>query len=267
MPRCELSIHLEREDARFRPGEVIAGHVEARVDAVCRCDALTVTFGWQTSGKGKVEAHEEPPARIFKGEWSEGEVARHPFSFTAPPGPLTYRGHIVRIGWSLRARADIPWAVDPKAEVEVILEPWTEEALLLQRGGGYRSPPARLNKGQSLAPAEAQGASPNKGKRSLGGIAAVAGVFSLVVAFLLVTSTSWVGVHMVGLVMMLAGLGALLFSLVSFVRFLNQRHLDNKRLDQPVIMVGAWVGAPAKRGARTCGARASRSAQASLRLE
>jgi hypothetical protein len=238
MARCELSIQLDREDARFRPGEVIAGHVEARVDAACRCDALTVTFGWRTSGKGKAEAHEEPPARIFTGEWSEGEVTRHPFSFTAPPGPLTYRGHILSIAWFLRAHADIPWAIDPKAEVEVILEPWTEEALLLQRAGGYRSPPARFNKGQSLALAEAQKASLDKGKRSRGGIAAVVGVLLLAVALFLVTSASREEVQTIGLVPMLAGIGALLYSLVSFVRFLEQRHRDNKRLDRPVITVG-----------------------------
>jgi hypothetical protein len=228
MGPCELSIHLERGDARFRPGEVIAGHVEARVTAVCRCDALTVTLGWQTSGKGKVEAHEEPPALIFKGEWSEGEARRHPFSFTAPPGPLTYRGHILSIAWSLRAHADIPWALDPKAEVEVILEPWTEEALLLQGAGGYRSPPARFNKGQSLAPAEAQKASLDKGKRSRGGIAAVAGTLLLVLTALLITLTSRVGVHMIAVATLFAGVCALISSLVSFVTFLNQRDQEKR---------------------------------------
>ena len=49
-----------------------------------------------------------------------------PFSFPAPAGPLTYRGHLLNVDWYVRAVLDVPAVpgfLDPKAETELLLLP------------------------------------------------------------------------------------------------------------------------------------------------
>ncbi|MCP4500914.1 MAG: hypothetical protein GY822_13215 [Deltaproteobacteria bacterium] len=45
-------------------------------------------------------------------------------------GPLTYRGELLNVDWFLKARADIPWALDPKAELVFVVQRAESSSLL-----------------------------------------------------------------------------------------------------------------------------------------
>ncbi len=124
MSVCDLSIELEEPRAVFYAGQPIKGKVVVQVLKDCRCKALTLVLGWRTQGKGN-EAHGGGPRPtktiLGQGEWKAGQRLEFFFSIIAPPGPVSYRGHYINIGWFIQARADVPWAIDPKAVVPMVL--------------------------------------------------------------------------------------------------------------------------------------------------
>jgi hypothetical protein len=123
MARCELSIHLDGEQTRFRGGDTVTGTVEVRTDTEVQCKGLTVECQWRTHGKGNTARGQAQRLDLFQGTWRPGTVRRYAFSFDLPHGPFTYNGHYLNVGWFILARADIPWAIDPKTEHEIAVEP------------------------------------------------------------------------------------------------------------------------------------------------
>jgi hypothetical protein len=120
MSKCDLRIVLEREDGLYAIGETVRGVVQLRVNESCNCKKLTLTRQWRTHGRGnraKGPKHEDV---LFSGTLQPGEH-QYPFEFSAPPGPLTYRGNYLNVDWYVKARVDLPWAIDPKAETEFLL--------------------------------------------------------------------------------------------------------------------------------------------------
>jgi hypothetical protein len=118
MSKCDLRVELDKRE--YRPGETIRGTVQVATDAAVKCKALTVTLQWRTHGRGNRAQGVTAFKQVFEGEWTEGQQS-YPFTFTAPPGPGTYHGHILNIDHYVTATADIPWSLDPKDEVEILL--------------------------------------------------------------------------------------------------------------------------------------------------
>lgn len=133
MSKCDLIIDLDSAKRVFLPGEVIRGVVEVVVNSEVRCDGLTLTSLWQTHGRGNRRSGGEQAQELFRGTWLAGETHHYPFEVVAPEGPVTYHGHYLNVDHYLRATADIPWALDPKAEEEFVLE-------LPPGATGYRQP-------------------------------------------------------------------------------------------------------------------------------
>jgi hypothetical protein len=122
MPACDLRIELLSADGLFRGGDVVEGQVVVEVDSAVRCDKLTIELLWRVHGYGnRVERSCEKEV-LFSGDWREGSPHRYRFSLTLPGGPLTFHGTLVNVAWLLRARADVPWAIDPKAESDLVVE-------------------------------------------------------------------------------------------------------------------------------------------------
>lgn len=122
MSKCDLSIRLERAPPRFLPGETVRGEVDVAVNAPCTCNDLTLWFGWRTHGKGNRTEGMVAQISLFHGEWMPGMNQSYSFEFRVPSGPATYHGKLLNVDWYLRARADIPWAIDPKAETDLLVE-------------------------------------------------------------------------------------------------------------------------------------------------
>ena len=121
MSKCDLSIELEGGRESYQVGEEVAGQVHVEVNKNCSCDGLKISLAWYTHGKGNEDEGEAESTVAFTGEWQAGERVSYPFRFTMPAGPLTQHGHYINIDWRIKAEADIPWALDPEAEAEILL--------------------------------------------------------------------------------------------------------------------------------------------------
>ncbi len=121
MSKCDLRIETEKDS--YQPGEVCRGKVFVDVNAECTCNGLSLNFGWRTHGRGNRAAGVTDSKVIYTGTWWPGDTPVYDFAFDVPYGPFTYHGHYLNVDWYLDAAADIPWAFDPKASKEVIVEP------------------------------------------------------------------------------------------------------------------------------------------------
>lgn len=123
MAKCDLTIVIEGEQREFEVGDTVSGYLQVRVDSNCKCDGLTLTQHWGTHGKGNRATGGEQVLKLYRGEWKSGENHSYPFEFKIPEGPVTYHGHYLNVDHYLSAVADIPWALDPKAEEAFIVVP------------------------------------------------------------------------------------------------------------------------------------------------
>lgn len=123
MSSCDLELALDRPDRRYKVGETITGMVGVKVNADCTCNGLTVTLQWRTHGKGNRATGTAIGGVVYKGPWKAGERHVHPFEFKLPRGPVTYHGHDLNVDWYVTATADLPWALDPRAEVDLVASP------------------------------------------------------------------------------------------------------------------------------------------------
>lgn len=126
MGKCKVWIELtgedDSQDAWVEPGGTLEGTVHVEVTASVRCDALSIERFWRVHGRGNRDEGEKQPETLFRGSWEPGSYS-YPFSIRFGSRPPTYYGKYLNIDWILRARADIPWAFDPKDERTVLVVP------------------------------------------------------------------------------------------------------------------------------------------------
>lgn len=123
MARCDLNVVLDDPGGELRPGETVAGRLEVTTDGDVTMDALTVELSWETHGKGNRVRGVAETVELYSGPVQGGMLRYFQFELTCPPGPFTYHGQVLNVDWAVRARADIPWKIDPKAEEKVVLLP------------------------------------------------------------------------------------------------------------------------------------------------
>lgn len=123
MSKLDLSIEFANPQRTYAPGEVVAGEVIVSANKDVDCRELVLSHRWETHGKGNKHKDMETTHWLYRGPWTAGDVYRYPFQFTAPDGPPTYHGHHLNIDHYVRARADIPWSIDPKTQEEFVLVP------------------------------------------------------------------------------------------------------------------------------------------------
>ncbi len=121
MSKCDLRIELDRAEHLYKVGDTVRCTVYVSVDKPVKCNSLTITNMWKTHGKGNKDSETIGQQELFQGEWQAGEY-NYSYSFEIKEGPLTYRGHHMNIDRYIKVRADIPWAIDPKAEIEYIVD-------------------------------------------------------------------------------------------------------------------------------------------------
>jgi hypothetical protein len=126
MPRCEISLHLEKTDVTYHPGEAVRGEVRVvpSSDSDVECRRLGLTFRWRVHGKTWMEG----PAttrELFQGTWAGGKACAYPFELVAPPGPPTYHGTLFSVDHYLTVEADLaPANVETSLpEAEILLPP------------------------------------------------------------------------------------------------------------------------------------------------
>lgn len=120
MSNCSLTIVLDQADRHYRVGDTITGKVIVIVDEQVTCKGLTLQNSWKTHGRGNIDSGDAVKKTLFSGTWFPGKY-EYAFTIDAEEFPLSYHGNYLNIDWYLQARADIPWAIDPKCKVDYLL--------------------------------------------------------------------------------------------------------------------------------------------------
>ncbi len=120
MAKCQLEIKLLNDTREYQLGDTIQGYLEVTVDSVCDCKEITIDRYWRTHGKGNRDSGGHHILAVYHGQLNPG-IHRFDFEFKLDQAPITYHGDKLNIDWYIKARADIPWAIDPKAEVDLIV--------------------------------------------------------------------------------------------------------------------------------------------------
>jgi len=95
------------EPLPLRGGDKIRGTVEVKALKELEFSAFRLGFLWHTEGKGNRASGSAGTQQLLgEGRWRGGERVTLPFSITAPWGPLSYNGKILKVLWSLEARVD-----------------------------------------------------------------------------------------------------------------------------------------------------------------
>jgi hypothetical protein len=213
MSKCDLEVVLEKADRTFRAGERVRGRVRVTPHGDVECRGLKVTGGWRTHGRGNRDNAPSPFTQTFPVDrFRAGQPQEYPFEFPAPAGPASYHGHLVNVDHYVSAEIDVPWATDPRAEVEVLIPGGDAEPYDF---GPKFTTQRRLNSPHAIVPAKKTGC--------LGGL--------------------------IGLVIALAGLGVFFFhpvwtfaaailAVVGIVAFATaKRRVAESRLGTPLVQV------------------------------
>ena len=142
---CDIDFEFDNPDRIFEIGGAVTGRVLFTPTRSVQCDGVKLNIFWRTHGRGNRAQGDAVPLKVDFNETTlePGQSYEVPFSFEAPPGPLTYRGHYLNIDWYLQAVLDIPLRpgfLDPKNETEFLLLP--KEGIRTDLGPNYEPPPA-----------------------------------------------------------------------------------------------------------------------------
>jgi len=123
MADCDLSIELDDPDQVHSEQGTVSGTVHVHARSEVRCKGLTVSSTWKTHGRGNVTTGTAGELVVFEGQWSAGETAQYRFELPVNPWPPSYHGHLMNVDHYVEARADVPWAFDPKASTSFLVIP------------------------------------------------------------------------------------------------------------------------------------------------
>ncbi|MBN2381936.1 sporulation protein [bacterium] len=126
MSKCDITIMFKQDRRTYQPGDTIEGTVHVDVNKEVVCKKFEIEFLWQTHGKGNRDNGVIDTISNNDISWFAGSSYTYDFSFTVPHYPLSYHGHILNVDYYIRARADIPWAIDPKKEEDLLVSPGPE---------------------------------------------------------------------------------------------------------------------------------------------
>ncbi|MCJ7628237.1 MAG: hypothetical protein MUO50_07590, partial [Longimicrobiales bacterium] len=91
----------------LQPGQLVKGRVAVEVLEDVEFREAQVRFIWHTEGKGNRVTGEGGTETLARGgKWLAGTTHAFPFEISAPWGPLSYGGKILKVLWALEARLD-----------------------------------------------------------------------------------------------------------------------------------------------------------------
>jgi hypothetical protein len=111
-----IRIQLEKHPAEFVPGELIVGVVELELDEPSECKSIELAWGWRTFGDCDGESDGVGKLQLGQGRLASGRH-RFEFDFVCPNLYPSYAGSLFTLAWWLEARADLPWSIDPRANL------------------------------------------------------------------------------------------------------------------------------------------------------
>lgn len=124
MSNYDIAISFDRASRSYRGGETVSGTVTIRVNKDGSCNGIELSRYWLTHGRGNRARGPVIKETLCPAiELRSGEIKELPFSFTADLEPVTYHGHYINVDHYVKVAVDVPWAIDPKCEVDYLLTP------------------------------------------------------------------------------------------------------------------------------------------------
>ena len=91
----------------LQPGQRVKGRADVEVLKDVEFREFQIRFHWYTEGKGnRVTGEGRTETLARDGKWTSGTSHGFSFEITAPWGPMSYGGKILKVLWSLEARLD-----------------------------------------------------------------------------------------------------------------------------------------------------------------
>ncbi len=148
MAKCNLSLEIANPKEQYVPGDTVDVIVHVDTTDSVQCKDLALELGWRTHGTGNRDIGTALTQTLFAGQWSPGEDESYRAQVTIPElsagFPATYHGRHINVDWHLQARADIPWAIDPKAEARIFVSPNTQDVPDYEYPGIWPTEPVKL---------------------------------------------------------------------------------------------------------------------------
>ena len=123
MSKCDIQIVLDNPSRQFETGDTVSGTILIQVNTNVNCRKLVLSGLWRTHGRGNTKQTEYFNTILTSGEWKAGESYKFSFSYQIPDYPVTYRGNYLNIDHYIKVNVDVPWAWDPKAELDYVVAP------------------------------------------------------------------------------------------------------------------------------------------------
>jgi hypothetical protein len=126
MARADLEIRINKPDTTFYPGDTLEGEVVVYRSPDKKKGTLRLERFWKTHGRGNTASggHSELVLKTAQVGTADQEI--YPFTMKVPNGPFTYHGELLNVDWYLKARLDVPWAIDPKTQTSFGVHPGPE---------------------------------------------------------------------------------------------------------------------------------------------
>lgn len=149
-----VQLRFDKPDVTYEVGDKVTGTVYLTPRLDLAPDRLRLELFWRTHGRGDRTGGKPRhynlalPRRYLK----PGYTYEVPFRFTAPTGPLTYRGRLLKVKWHVRVVLDLPGLpsiFDPKAKAELHLLP--KAGVPVSLGPYYRPPKGSVSHRNSVA--------------------------------------------------------------------------------------------------------------------
>lgn len=114
----QVTIRLDGNGRRYRPGETLSGEYRLESITTAEVRAVEVSVLWYTEGKGDEDlaVHDFQRRSADDGDWID---ARKPgrFDTALPNTPLSYDGVIVKLIWCVRVRVFLARGKDVLGEL------------------------------------------------------------------------------------------------------------------------------------------------------
>lgn len=99
----------------------MTGTLVVRAEGEVHVDGSKVVLAFETRGLASKHRSEELSSIAAGFDLVDGEERAIPFAIELPLEPVTLQGRVVGVCWLLRAELDVPWALDPTAEIELMV--------------------------------------------------------------------------------------------------------------------------------------------------
>jgi hypothetical protein len=121
MQSLELTIDLDRPDARYRPGETVSGRLRVAHGTRSFGRSLVLALRWEARGQGDVDRGAERTLVLAEAD-ADISGGAFPFALEAPLGPLSYTSRTLAIEWLLEARLAVRSLVGEVVTRRIIVE-------------------------------------------------------------------------------------------------------------------------------------------------